>query len=248
MSFKDFRDDWETWGNGKKIVSIIVGCCVLTFVLTMIAGVLTPDVNDTYDYTDDSSNVDENEPFNININNVSVVESSISFTSQDSESSSYAYFYQDGSYAEPAYTTYDAKDFYIVLNMKDLEIDNATSELEYSQPFGPTDTYNVSNLNKDISKLVKSDNATITMNCYDKDGEEISSYYKFDVSMENGILTLSHSESETSDYHTGKQANSGLSDYDHATIEIKGTLSGKNGTRDAYFRIFSDAMDIVTNT
>ena len=44
MSFKDFRDDWETWGNGKKIVSIIVGCCVLTFVLTMIAGVLTPDV------------------------------------------------------------------------------------------------------------------------------------------------------------------------------------------------------------
>jgi RNA polymerase sigma factor (sigma-70 family) len=160
-------------GQRQKIVSIIVGCCVLTFVLAMIAGVLTPDVNDTYDYTDDSSNVDENEPFKIDINNVSVVESSISFTSQDSKSSSYAYFYQDGSYAEPAYTTYDAKDFYIVLNMKDLEIDNDTSELEYSQPFGPTDTYNVSNLNKDISKLVKSDNATITMNCYDKEGNEI---------------------------------------------------------------------------
>ena len=45
--------------------------------------------------------------------------------------------------------------------MKDLEIDNDTSELEYSQPFGPTDTYNVSHLHKDISKLVKSDNATI---------------------------------------------------------------------------------------
>ena len=247
MSLKDYRDDWETWSKGKKIISVIVGCCVLTFVLMMIGGTLAPDANDTYETSDDGSYVDENEPFRIEITDVPVEESTISFTSQDSKSSSYAYFYEDGSYAEAAYTTYDAKDFYIVMNLKDLEISNS-SEIEYSQPFGPTDTYNESNLDKDISKLVKSDNVTITMKCYDKDGDYLCSYSNFDVSMKKGVLTLTHSDSETSDYHTGEHADSSISNYDYATIEITGTLSGKNATRDISFDIVSDSMNIVTNT
>ncbi|MBE6496178.1 MAG: hypothetical protein E7Z78_07000 [Methanobrevibacter thaueri] len=245
MSLKDYRDDWETWSKGKKIISLIAGCCILTFVLLMIAGMFLPDANDTYDSTDGDSYTDEDGPFEIDIDNVSVVDSSISITSQDSESSTYAYFYQDGSYAEEAYTTYNAEDFNIVLNMTDLEISNS-SKIEYSQMFGESDTYNMSNLNKDIKKLLKSDDVDITMKCYNKKDIYQGGYNDFDVSMKKGILTLSHSESDTSDYHTGKHATD-LSGYDHAIIEISGKLPGNNATRDIFFTLSSDEMDIVTN-
>ena len=78
MSLKDYRDDWETWSKGKKIISLIAGCCILTFVLLMIAGMFLPDANDTYDPTDGDSYTDEDGPFEIEIDNVSVVDSSIS--------------------------------------------------------------------------------------------------------------------------------------------------------------------------
>jgi len=132
------------------------------------------------------------------------------------------------------------------LNMTDLEISNS-SKIEYSQMFGESDTYNMSNLNKDIKKLLKSDDVDITMKCYNKKDVYEGGYSDFDVSFKNGILTLTHSESDTTDYHTGKQATD-LSGYDHAIIEISGTLSGNNVTRDISFTILSDEMDIVTNT
>lgn len=213
MGLKEFRDNWETWGKGKKVVSIIAGCCILTFVFAMLLGMLAPDVNDSFVGTDGVNSVDEDKLFEIEVDNVPVEESSISITSQDSESSSYAYFYSDGSYAEPAYTTYSAEDFNIVLNMKNLKISN-TSITDYSTPFDSEgeNVYNTSSLTKDITRLVKSDNVTVELNCYDKNGNSITSYYEFDIFMKKGILTLTHSDSDSLDYHTGKHAEDDISD------------------------------------
>lgn len=249
MGLKEFRDNWETWGKGKKVVSIIAGCCILTFVFAMLLGMLTPDANNSFVGSDGGNSVDDDKPLYIHVDNVPVEKSSISITSQDSESSSYAYFYSDGSYAEPAYTTYSAEDFNIVLNMKNLKISN-TSITDYSTPFDSEgeNVYNTSRLTKDITRLVKSDNVTVELNCYDKNGNSITSYYEFEISMKRGILTLTHSDSVSSDYHTGKHADSYLSDIKYAKILISGTLSGNNVTRDIDFDLTSEKMNVVVNT
>ena len=248
MGLKEFRDNWETWGKGKKVVSIIAGCCILTFVFAMLLGMLTPDANNSFVGSDGGNSVDDDKPFEIEVDSVPVEESSISITSQDSESSSYAYFYSDGSYAEPAYTTYSAEDFNIVLNMKNLKISN-TSEIDYSTPFDSEgrNVYNTSGLTKDITKLVKSDNVSVKLECYDKKNNFIRSYSDFDISMKKGILTLTHSDSDSSDYHTGKHADSDLSDIKYAKILISGTLSGNNVTRDMNFDLTSEKMNVIVN-
>ena len=249
MGLKEFRDNWETWGKGKKVVSIIAGCCILTFVFAMLLGMLTPDANNSFVGSDGGNSVDDDKPFYIHVDNVPVEKSSISITSQDSESGSYAYFYSDGRYAEPAYTTYSAEDFNIVLNMKNLTILN-TSSIVYPAPFDSEgkDVYNTSGLTKDITKLVKSDNVSVKLECYGENDVVIESYYKFEISMKRGILTLTHSDSVSSDYHTGKHADSDLSDIKYAKILISGTLSGNNVTRDIDFDLTSEKMNVVVNT
>ena len=58
MDLKGFRDDWETWSKGKKIVSIIIGCCILTLVFSAIFGIFTPDMNTYEDSGDFNSDPD----------------------------------------------------------------------------------------------------------------------------------------------------------------------------------------------
>lgn len=241
MGLKEFRDDWETWSKGKKIVSVIIGCCVLTFVLAFICGTLTPDANDYTDTTSDAYNdVDPDAAFYVKAKRIPVESSSIEITDQQTESSTYAYFYQGGGYAEPAYTTYTAEDINIVIDMNNITLSN-DSILDYSGPFNPDDTYNQSHLVKDISKLIKSDDASISLDCYDKKDNYIKDYTNLKASMKKGILTLTFSDSETSDYHTKY---SDAEKIDYAVVKISGTLSGKNATRDVEFDLSTKHLKV----
>ena len=253
MSLKDFRDDWETWSKGKKIASIIVGCCVLTFVFSLIFGLLAPDFNggDYYESYDNSSDSAYEGSFKVDAENISVVSSTLDITNQETESTEYAYFYQNGGYAEPAYITYTAKDFYIQLDMNNLTLSD-DSVLEVSDLMD-TSTYNKSQLMDDISKLVNSDDASIKIECYNENDTyecsyENGPYYDFDVSMDNGILTLKYSNSSTSSYHTSRGNYSSNLDMDHARLKITGLINGTNSSKEIDFNLVSADMPVTVHT
>lgn len=248
MDLKDYRDKWETWSKGKKIISIIIGCCVLTLVLLAISGLIFPDANDTYD--DGYDTYGEDAPFRINIDDIPVESSEIDLTEQESQSSSYAYFYEDdGSYAEPAYTTYTEEDIKIILDLSNLVISD-DSEIDYSFPFDSgNNVYNETKLTKDISKLLKSDSVSITLDCYDNEGNYITSYDDFEVSIKDGILTLKYYDSNTSDFHTERSSVIDIEDIDYGTVEITGTIQDKEYDRDIVFTLHSDKIvDINVNS
>lgn len=244
MSLKDFRDDWETWSKGKKIVSIIIGCCILTLVFSAIFGILTPDMN-TYDSSGDF-NSDSDAYFLIDEYEIPVKSSSIDITDQQTASSTYAYFYEStGEYAEAAYTTYTAEEINVKIDLSKIKLTNS-SVTEYSAFFSDPDVYNETNLVKDITKLVKSDNASISLDCYDKNNNFERSYNDLKVSVEDGILTLKFSDSETSDFHT-KYNDAGL-DLDHARLTIGGILNSTSSPRPVNFNLVTEDMPITAHT
>lgn len=242
MSLKEYRDDWETWSKGKKIGSIIIGCCVLTLLLSLIAGMLTPDANDNYDSDIGDDSIDYTEPFRISAENIKVESSSIDITDQQTKSTSYAYFYEDtGEYAEPAYISYTSDEIHVKLNMKNLNL-SEDSQLNYNDMFGNHEFYNKSYLLKDINKLIKDDGTSISLQCYDKNDSYLYSYNDLKVSMKKGILTLSYSNSTTSDYHT-KYSHT-PDKVDHARVVISGLINGTNSSREVEFNLVSNDMKV----
>lgn len=245
MSLKDFRDDWETWSKGKKIVSIIIGCCILTLVFSAIFGIFTPDMN-TYEDSGDF-NSDPDAFFEINEEDIPVKSSNIDITDQQTKSSSYAYFYEStGEYAEAAYTTYTAEDILVKMDLSKIKLTN-NSVTEYSVFFGDPDVYNTTNLVDDLSTLIKSDDVSISLDCYDKKDNFERSYDQNDlkVSVKDGILTLKFSDSSTSDFHTKYDHDVHL---DHARVKISGLLNSTDYSRPVDFYLVSEDMPITAHT
>ena len=244
MDLKGFRDDWETWSKGKKIVSIIIGCCVLTLVFSAIFGIFAPDAN-TYD----DSNPDGF--FIINEEDIPVKSSTIDLTDQQTKSSSYAYFYEStGEYAEAAYTTYTAQDIKVKIDLNKIKLTNS-SVTEYPVFFGDPEVYNTNNLVKDITKLIKSDNVSISLDCYDKNDYFQRSFDNhlddLKVSVDDdGILTLKYSYSHTSDFHTKDTMDD--MDIDHARLTISGILNSTDYPRPVDFKLVSEDMPVKTHT
>lgn len=246
MDLKGFRDDWETWSKGKKIVSIIIGCCVLTLVFSAIFGIFAPDAN-TYD--DSSVSSDPNGFFEISEHDIPVKSSIIDITDQQTKSTAYAYFYEStGEYAEAAYTSYNAENIKVKIDLSKIKLTNS-SVTEYSVFFGDPDAYNTTNLVKDITKLVKSDNVTISLDCYDKkdnfERQYTNTVDKLKVSVDDGILTLKYSNSETSDYHTKYSHDVHL---DHARVTIEGLLNSTDNSRPVNFYLVTEDMPITAHT
>lgn len=58
-----FLDTWKNWGKGKKIISIIVVCCVFILIFGFIGSMVSPDQNtssdsNNYSATNSTSTVD----------------------------------------------------------------------------------------------------------------------------------------------------------------------------------------------
>lgn len=51
---------WNSWGTGKKVIAIIVACCIGLFIMGSIMSILSPDAN-TSSSSYDSSSVDDAE-------------------------------------------------------------------------------------------------------------------------------------------------------------------------------------------
>ena len=237
MGLKDFKEKWETWSQGKKIGSVILGCCILVIVFSIIGGMLTPDAN--------NGSYDDETPFEIYANDIPINSSSISIVSKDTKSSSYAYFYTDGSYAEPAYTTHYSNEIDIKLDMNELKISNSSSVTEYPGFLGiGGDVYNQTYLKDDIQKLLKSNNTYFELKCYDENNTQITTIDDFNVTYKNGLLSLTNSYSYTSDYHTGTWGDSDYDDIDHAYVIISGTVPGKDGGRDIDFELHSKKIKV----
>lgn len=233
--------------NIKKIVLFAVILMIAISSLSVVsAGLfdfLTGGTNETNDTA--SSSVYDG-PFKLIAKNVSVLNSNLAITNQEIESTDYAYFYQDGSYAEAAYLTYRAKDFYIQMDMNNITL-SSDSVLESADSSGNMTNYNKSNLVNDITELVNSGNASVEITFYSNSSSSISTYddsdVDFDISMDNGIFTLSYSNSSYSDYHTGKAStSSSLDKIDHARIKITGLVKGTNATKKVDLDITSADM------
>ena len=245
MDLKGFRDDWETWSKGKKIVSIIIGCCILTLVFSAIFGIFAPDAN-TYN---DNGNSDGY--FMIDKDDIPVKSSTIDLTEQQTKSSSYAYFYEStGEYAEAAYTTYTAEDIKVKIDLNKIKLTN-NSVTEYPVFFSDPEVYNTTNLVKDITKLIKSDNVSISLDCYNKNDYFQRSFDNhlddLKVSVDDdGILTFKYSYSHTSDFHTKDTMDD--MDIDHARLTISGILNSTDYPRPVEFDLVSEDMPVKTHT
>ena len=51
-----FIDTWKEWGKGKKILSIVVLCCVCILIFGFVGSMLSPDQNTSSDSTSTSTN------------------------------------------------------------------------------------------------------------------------------------------------------------------------------------------------
>ena len=121
------------------------------------------------------------------------------------------------------------------------------SVTEYSVFFGDPDVYNTTNLVDDLSTLIKSDDVSISLDCYDKKDNFERSYDQNDlkVSVKDGILTLKFSDSNTSDFHTKYSHDVHL---DHARVKISGLLNSTDYSRPVDFYLVSEDMPITAHT
>lgn len=44
-TLNSIQDKWNSWGAGKKIIAIIVACCIGLFVIGSIMSIISPDAN-----------------------------------------------------------------------------------------------------------------------------------------------------------------------------------------------------------
>ena len=89
----NFFEDWKSWSGKKKLLSIILCCCIGWIVIGGIIGGLTPDQNTSDNYqSDHNSNVNLNDTSNDvkNTTTDSVSASHISSNNDDSSSGSYS--------------------------------------------------------------------------------------------------------------------------------------------------------------
>lgn len=231
--------------NLKRIILCAIILMISISSLSIVSAGLFDLWNESMNNIDNIDSVYDG-PFEVLAYNVTVLNSNLAVTDKEIESSDYGYFYEDGSYAEAAYLTYEAEDFYIELDMNNITL-SSDSILESIDSSGNIISYNETNLVDDITKVVKSDDGDISISFYDEDDFEVGTYsnydYDFDVSMKNGIFTLKYSNSSYSDYHTaGATTNSDLTEVDHASIYISGYIDGTNSTKEVELEITSANM------
>ena len=54
----DFKEEWSTWSNKRKILSLIVCCCIGWIVISSVMGALTPDKNsELFDQTNEGKDI-----------------------------------------------------------------------------------------------------------------------------------------------------------------------------------------------
>lgn len=97
--FSSFLDDWNEWGMGKKIGSIIIACCIGLLVMGLIGSIVSPDVNTStsspVSNNDDNGHVDRYDSYtggssSKEVNNVEV-------DKMELNSDQYAYLAYDGT-------------------------------------------------------------------------------------------------------------------------------------------------------
>ena len=105
-SADSLKNNWDNWSGGKKIIAIIVACCIGIFILGLIGSALSPDVNtgsssydsDLNDYSSSSS-----------------YDSYVSDSSSSSSSSSTSYdddysYYSSSSNGHDVHTHYEGEE------------------------------------------------------------------------------------------------------------------------------------------
>ena len=100
-SIDSISDKWNSFSTGKKIVSIIVLCCIGLFVIGLIGSVLSPDANTSSSYYDSDSDSYDSDSYDSDSYDSDVSESS----SSDSD-----YSYSSSSNGHDVHTHYEGEE------------------------------------------------------------------------------------------------------------------------------------------
>ena len=97
-----FKTTWDSWSGGKKIIALIVACCIGLLLIGSIMSIISPDANtssssDSYNYENSDSDVSE----------VSDSSSSESYSSSSSDSD---YSYSSSSNGHDVHTHYEGEE------------------------------------------------------------------------------------------------------------------------------------------